>query len=73
MFSQRIMYLFIDLVNFIVSGVTISWFFTDNYSILFPISILFRFHWGSVAGGAFLLNILYPFDIIYDLVKPSKL
>lgn len=32
---------------------------------------LFQFHWGSVVGGAFLLNILYPFDLIYDLVKPD--
>ena len=39
---------------------------------MFSLGNLCRFHWGSVAGGALLLNLLYPLDLVYDIVKPSQ-
>jgi Plasma-membrane choline transporter len=62
----------IMLVNMIVSGTTVSWYFRKSHSLMFGLSNLFKFHWGSVAGGAFLLHLLYPIDIVYDIFKPSQ-
>lgn len=59
------------LDNFLFSGVAVSWHFTGKHSLCFPLGNLFRFHWGSVAGGAFLLHVLYPFDLAYDIIKPA--
>ena len=69
--SQRSMYIFNYIVNMIITGTTVSWCFRGQHSIPFALGNLFKYHWGSVAGGAFILNILYPFDIIYDQLKPS--
>lgn len=56
----------------IISGTTVSWYFRKNHSVMFGLGNLFKFHWGSVVGGAFLLHLLYPIDIVYDMVKPSQ-
>lgn len=54
-----------------MSGVAVTWHFMGDISISVALERLFKYHWGSVVGGAFLLNILYPFDLIYDLFKPD--
>ena len=33
---------------------------------------LFRFHWGSVVAGSFLLNFFYIPDLMYDFLKPNE-
>lgn len=33
---------------------------------------LFRFHWGSVVAGSFLLNFFYIPDLVYDFLKPNE-
>ena len=71
MFPQRSMYSSFNQDNFLFSGVAVIWHFTGKHSLRFPLVNLFRFHWGSVAGGAFLLHALYPLDLLYDLCKPS--
>jgi hypothetical protein len=66
------MYLSPHSVNFLMSGMAVGWHFTGDRDLQLSLVRLFRFHWGSVAGGAFLLNILYPFDLVYDLLKPKQ-
>lgn len=39
---------------------------------MFGLSNLFRFHWGSVVAGSFLLNFFYLFDVLYDALKPPE-
>ena len=60
------------IVNFLVSGSTITFYYHKNISYLFGISNLFRFHWGSVVAGSFILNFFYFFDVLYDAIKPTE-
>lgn len=46
------------------------WFFDKKHSLSFGVSNLFRFHWGSVVAAAFLMHLLYPLDLLYDIFKP---
>ena len=66
------MYLYPYPVNFIISGSAANWFFEDQHAVCSSLGAFFKYHWGSVVGGAFLLNVLYPFDLIYDLLKPPQ-
>jgi len=69
---ERIMYMHCNLVNFLLAGSTVSWYFRKEHTLSFAINNLFSFHWGSVVAGSFLLYILYPFDLICDFIKPSN-
>lgn len=43
----------------------------DSY-IMNGVKSLFRFHWGSVVAGSFLLNFFYIPDLVYDFLKPNE-
>lgn len=61
----------IYLANFCVSGVATQWYFyrknrPDQIRVERSFLNLFKFHWGSVLGCAFLTATLYIFDYILD-------
>lgn len=60
------------LVNLLISGTTVHWYFTERHSLPFAMGNLFKYHWGSVVAGAFLLHFVYPIDLVYDILKPSQ-
>lgn len=60
------------IVNMLISGTTVRWHFTGSHSLPFAMGNLFKYHWGSVVAGAFLLHFVYPIDLIYDIFKPSQ-
>ena len=72
MLSEISMYLYIYLVNFLVSGCAVTYHFLGDSRFMFGLSNLFRFHWGSVVAGSFLLNFFYLFDVLYDAIKPAE-
>lgn len=62
---------FFNLANFCVSGVATQWYFyrksrSENIRVERSFLNLFKFHWGSVLGCAFLTATLYIFDYILD-------
>lgn len=63
---------FLMIVNLLISGTTVHWYFRDRHSLTFAMGNLFKYHWGSVVAGAFLLHFIYPIDLIYDILKPSQ-
>ena len=66
------MYSYYHLVNFIISGSASHFYFEEEHAVCESFGALLKYHWGSVVGGAFLLNVLYPFDMIYDLLQPAQ-
>lgn len=60
-----------NLANFCVSGVATQWYFyrknrRGEIRVERPFLNLFKFHWGSVLGCAFLTATMYIFDYILD-------
>ena len=58
--------------NFLISGTTVYFYFKNQLSIPFALGNFFKFHWGSVVAGSFLLDFFYIFDIFYDFMKPKN-
>lgn len=48
-----------------------NYYMGDSY-IMNGVKSLFRFHWGSVVAGSFLLNFFYIPDLMYDFLKPNE-
>lgn len=57
---ERCMYIFIDLVNFIVSGNGAEWYTREGTNCCFPLARLLKYNFGSVVGGSF-LNAFFNF------------
>jgi hypothetical protein len=58
--------------NFLISGTTVFFYFKNQLSVPFALGNFFKFHWGSVVAGSFLLDFFYIFDIFYDFCKPKN-
>jgi hypothetical protein len=67
------MYVMINVVNFIVSGNAVEWYFRANNNNTTqcgrPFKRLISKNWGSVAGGSFLNAFFNIFDVIYDFFR----
>jgi hypothetical protein len=62
---------FVILVDFLISGSSVYFVFKKQFNFSFALGNLFKFHWGSVVAGSFLLNFFYIFDAFYDFFKPN--
>jgi hypothetical protein len=58
--------------NFLISGTTVYFYFKNQLSIPFALGNFFKFHWGSVVAGSFLLDFFYILDVFYDFMKPRN-
>lgn len=58
--------------DFLISGMTVYYSFKKKHVFSFGLGNLFKFHYGSVIVGSFLLNFFYLFDTFYDFIKPSN-
>ncbi len=64
--------LWINIVNFCVSGLAIQWYFRKQFNCYYPLKALFLKHFGSVAGGSFLTAFLYIPNLFIDLCCNNK-
>jgi hypothetical protein len=61
---------FVILVNFVISGNAVEWYFktvTQSRHCTKPMMRLLTKHWGSVVGGSFLHAFFKIFDMFSDL------
>ena len=70
---SRLMYFIFYVVNFIVSGNAVEWYFNfnsnDAVSCMRPVKRFFCKNWGSVAGGSFINAFLNIIVLIFDLFR----
>jgi hypothetical protein len=61
--------------NFINSGEAVEWYMRGNHGSarIDTIRNLFCYHWGSVVAGSFMLGFLTVPDMLFDLLKPSRI
>lgn len=67
---------FINVVNFLVSGNAVEWYFKPAVNASHcckPFSRLLCKHWGSVAGGSFLNAFFKIFDMFSDCFRVKKI
>lgn len=48
------MYLDINIVNFVISGLATQWYTNSDLSACITFKRLLKYHFGSVVGGSFL-------------------
>lgn len=67
------MYIFLNLVNFVISGNAVSWYYlpeNKQWSWLEPLKFLICKHMGSVIAGSFMIGFFTVGDYLHDLIKP---
>lgn len=63
--------IFCDVVNYVVSGNSVEWYFRDENNqygshCCHPFSRMVKKNWGSVAGGSFLNAFFTLPDVFFD-------
>lgn len=67
------MYLFFNLVNFIISGITVGWYFKrKDWGCCTPFKFLICNHFGSVVAAAFMFGFFTVPDYLLDLITPAR-
>ena len=61
----------INVDNFLISGSGVTYALWDSSKFLFGLKAFFRFHWGSVVGGSFMINFFFIPDLLFDFIRPD--
>jgi hypothetical protein len=62
------------VVNYLVSGNAVSWYFlpeNSQWSYTMPLKTYICKHFGSVVGGSFMTGFFTSGDYLLELIKPS--
>jgi hypothetical protein len=57
--------------NFIIAGNGVDYYF-GSFDLFKPLGRLILYHWGSVAGGSFIIGFFGFFDAFFDFFKPTS-
>lgn len=63
------MYFVLYVVNFIISGSSVNYYFSTPANCCQPFNRLISYHWGSVCAGSFMTGLFAIPDAIFDFFK----